>query len=84
MPRRQKKPTKSVCLNIARGKKAAQKTRKETSDLDISAWFWFFLCGECTKEDMIKCSACMRWVHDACAGINANQMAYLCDMCRNK
>ena len=25
---------------------------------------------------MIKCSACMRWVHDACAGINANQMRW--------
>ena len=79
-----KKQTKLACPGLIKPrKKIAKKTAKKALATDINAWFCF-LCGECSMENMIQCTRCLRWVHDQCAGTLEKQTSYKCDMCQDK
>ena len=55
--------------------------KKRSQDDDDASWFCF-ICGETSVENMTKCIACDRWIHDACADQEGVTSAnYVCDEC---
>jgi hypothetical protein len=34
-----------------------------------------------SREKWIKCTACLKWAHNACAGISSKQSSFVCDLC---
>lgn len=59
---------------------------EDSSDSDVSDVDCVY-CGEPfsksrENEGWIRCSACLLWAHDACAGCDEEDDKYTCDICR--
>jgi len=39
------------------------------------------ICGESVDEELIQCSTCKDWAHEACVDINPADLYYNCDVC---
>ena len=65
----------------SKDKHAHRQKSKLKSCVESDSWYCF-MCGECTEESMIKCTKCMRWVHEECAGTSGCEPdSYRCEMC---
>jgi hypothetical protein len=64
---------KKLNLNVAA-------LKKKVNHIKEDSWF----CDMCQQEsvqDMIKCIACKKWVHENCAGVKKGTKRYFCFSC---
>ena len=82
-------PYKKGLLDSASRKTATKQNRKQNQQKKNtrkknsaqSSWFCF-MCSENVQEDMVRCMKCLRWVHEACAGVVGRAQPYTCEMCQ--
>lgn len=39
-------------------------------------------CFDTVDEDWIQCTRCCKWAHTACAGVDEDELYYVCEQCR--
>ena len=50
-------------------------------DFDTQCVFCGELYSNTREEDWIQCTACSKWVHDDCAGVDPDDDHFACDLC---
>ncbi|KAB0805315.1 hypothetical protein PPYR_02285 [Photinus pyralis] len=74
-------------VNPKQRTKKKEKVNEISSDSDASDAECIFCCETYTNakdgEGWIKCSKCLRWAHDACAGVEEDEDHFTCDLCQS-
>ncbi|KMQ81609.1 golgin imh1 [Lasius niger] len=84
------KKKKEAKTKKVEGKKKSKVTNRalceDSDDSDVSDADCLF-CGDYfsksrENEGWIRCSSCLRWAHEACAGCDEEDNDFICDVCK--
>ena len=53
----------------------------EKDDEDCGKCFYCLETAQTSIDDWIQCTMCKRWAHEACAGVDDDDLGYECEFC---
>uniref|UniRef100_UPI00358F9432 tigger transposable element-derived protein 2-like n=1 Tax=Myxine glutinosa TaxID=7769 RepID=UPI00358F9432 len=83
-PQKQKKVAEKPKKKIVKGKRAIFTAPEESSESEDDDGTMCLFCRESYSvigEGWIKCTVCRLWAHDGCAGVDEEDVNFICDFC---
>uniref|UniRef100_UPI00358F5F2B neurofilament heavy polypeptide-like n=1 Tax=Myxine glutinosa TaxID=7769 RepID=UPI00358F5F2B len=83
-PQKQNKVAEKPKKKIVKGKRAIFTAPEESSESEDDDGTMCLFCRESYSvigEGWIKCTVCRLWAHDGCAGVDEEDVNFICDFC---